>query len=154
MNGNTTCAMFGIIEQQYTICLNVFFVEYQSNQEKRQFYRWPNIKIWFKTMHRKNRSQTWWPAATNDLELWTGALGHKMWPGLKSWETNWWPGSWQSHSIVECSLNIFKKFREYITETKINQISKYENVSQGNFKNANMKKPFVRLGSCDDIWIL
>ena len=35
-------------------------------------------------MHRKNMSQTWWLAATNDLELWTGALGHKMWPGLKS----------------------------------------------------------------------
>ena len=27
------------------------------------------------------KSQTWWPAAKNELELWTGAQGHKLCPG-------------------------------------------------------------------------
>jgi len=30
--------MFGIKDQQYAVCLDVFSVEYQYNQEKQQFY--------------------------------------------------------------------------------------------------------------------
>ena len=61
--------MYWPLDQQYTLCLNVFFVKYQYDQEKHRSIDGQILELDLKTCTGQNRSQTWWPAATTELEL-------------------------------------------------------------------------------------